>query len=384
MTYASTHPIGKHQITQRKKTKEIASTIERVRPLDTKNQGCQRNSKGQKAIRTDKPIANGFLNCSFLPKLKENKTLQARQRTVKMERDFYNSLSQLTEHYNIQPMPTVHFEFPYNITLAIYNIEEQLKTKVQDWEEIKLIQGCKQTYLTSEERYNTGATLYYIPIIPLYQLMKNPKRKPTALLLLSVCSYLHHIVDIPYYRQENSYLYWMYEIVAEWLMDDDENEHTATYISEIKQAEWIGEWMEKKIFNDNNLSRFAARLIHFKSKDKFDFDCFLLASKAFSLYEKYPNASIFRNAQSNIETEEEEQENILSMHKYISFCANDKGLLFQNLFDSVNNELQEYAEIQEPIIIKRFDGNDITVNSLCFEKQIFTLIEELIYLLNNI
>lgn len=381
MTYATTYPIGKHQNTRRKTTKTIAQTIERVCPLDAKNQGCQRNQKGQKTICTDKPIANGFLNCCFLLKLKENETVQARQKRGKTERDFYTSLSQLAEHYNIQPMPTQSFSYPYNMALSLSDIQEQLKNNIQDWEEIKLIQDSKQTYFTSEERYNTNATLYYIPIVPLYRMMK--MRKHTALLLLSVCSYLYHIVDIPYYRQKNSYLYWMYEMVAEWLIDDDENENTPTYVSEIKQAEWIGEWMEKKIYNPDNLSRFKERLNRFKSKDDFDKDCFRLASKAFALYEKHPNETIFRNAKPNSQIEENEQETILPMEKYISFCADDKGLLFQNLFDSVNNELQEYAEIQEPIIIKRFDGSDVSENTLSFEKSLFPLIEELISLLSN-
>lgn len=30
-----------------------------------------------------------------------------------------------------------------------------------------------------------------------------------------------------------------------------------------------------------------------------------------------------------------------------------------NIFDSVNNELQEHSFMEEPTIIKRFDGNNI-------------------------
>ena len=79
-----------------------------------------------------------------------------------MERDFYRSLSQLAEHYGIIPKPTQALGYPYNIALALKDIEEQLKLKVSDWEEIKLIQDSKKVFFTSEERYNTGATLYYI------------------------------------------------------------------------------------------------------------------------------------------------------------------------------------------------------------------------------
>ena len=62
MTYATTYPIGEHQNTRRKTAEAIAPTIERVRQLDAKNQRCKRNSKGQKAVSTDKSITNGFLS----------------------------------------------------------------------------------------------------------------------------------------------------------------------------------------------------------------------------------------------------------------------------------------------------------------------------------
>ena len=72
------------------------------------------------------------------------------------------------------------------------------------------------------------------------------------------------------------------------------------------------------------------------------------------------------------------------MDKYISFCADDKGILFQALFDSVNAEFQECTEIEEPFTQKRFDGVYISNDNLDFENCIFPLIERLVDLLNSI
>ena len=121
----------------------------------------------------------------------------------------------------------------------------------------------------------------------------------------------------------------------------------------------------------------------FKSKDKFDNDCFLLASKIFELYQNYPYVSIYRNAQIQRNFDQDEEFSSLSMDKYISFCAEEKGWLFQTLFENVNMEFQEYASTEEPTIIKKFDGSDLTNINLDYEKRIFRLIEELIDLLNN-
>ena len=393
MKYATKNNLGKSKNSRKTKAKTTAPTFGRVCRMDEAKQKCFRNSERPTEISSNKPTDNGFLKCTFLSKLKENdfqklvlneeNLVQIQRKKAKTEKDFYQSLSQLAEHYRLNPMTTRHFGCPYNIALALYDIQKQLKNKIRDWEEIRLIEEKGKTYFTSEERYNTGANLYYIPIVPLYRLSKNPKRKQVVQLLQSVCSYLYHIAKVPYYRKQDSYLFWMYEMVEEWLTCDDENEETPICLSEIRQAEQIGDFMEKKIYNQHNLTHFKTHLKNFKAKDIFDNDCFMLARKIFSLYQQYPSATIYQNLQSIIDTEDYESETIVSMDKYVSFCAEGKGLLFQTLFEAVNSDLQEYATMEEPIVIKKFDGRNITNNNLDFENRLFPLIEELIYILNN-
>ncbi len=175
----------------------------------------------------------------------------------------------------------------------------------------------------------------------------------------------------------------MYEMLKEWILYDEENEDTSSCISEIELAEWIGERMEQKIFNHNNLNRFKERLENFKIRDDIDHDCFMLSSRAFELYEQFPREKIYRNAQPTGEVDDEDMDNVVRMEKYLSFCADTKGWLFDNLFESVNNELQEYGQMEEPAILKRFDGGSISEKNLDFENRVFALMEDLIYILNN-
>ena len=70
------------------------------------------------------------------------------------------------------------------------------------------------------------------------------------------------------------------------------------------------------------------------------------------------------------------------MDKYISFCAETKGMLSDMLFETINAELNECSITEEPIIIKKFDGSKISENNLDFENRLFPLIEELIYILS--
>ncbi|WP_281638174.1 hypothetical protein [Flavobacterium marginilacus] len=383
MNYATQYPIGNYQHTRTKNTTAAAPTIKRVRPLDAESQICKRGSERQTEISADSNASNGFLKCTFLPKLKTVQSVQACTKTAKMKKDFYKSLSQLAQHYDIEPLQTKDYGYPYNMALAMWDAENKLKQINVNWDNLRLVQDSKKTFFTSEERYSTGTTLYYIPIVPLFQMLNDPKRKKTAQLLVSVCSYLYHIANIPYYRQENSYLYWMYEMMNDWVEQDDYTEETESCIAEIVKAEWIGERIEQKLFNRINLQVFEQRLNCFKSHDAFDLECQEVACNAFALYAQYPHESIFRNAPSPQEDpyNDENDSETVGMEKYISFIADTTGWLYERLADSINNEFNEYGAMEEPTIFKRFDGSNIKQTNLDFENRLFALLDELCTLL---
>ncbi|MFH6987922.1 hypothetical protein ACHRVW_09265 [Flavobacterium collinsii] len=383
MNYATQHYIGNYQVTPASKATTIAPTARRVHELDAKAKGCKPGAKRQMQISTNSNASNGILKCTFLPKLKETKTVQVCRESDKIQRDFYKSLCKLAQHYKIVPMPTNEFEYPYNITLALWDVEEKLKQNVLNWVDIRLIQDTKIVCLVTEERYHTGATLFYIPVASLYRMLRKSERKRNAHLLLSVFAYLYHVAGIPYYRDDESYLYWMYEMLNDWMLQDDYTEETEVYQSEIEQAQYIGDSIEKKIYNRANLTFFEQRINNFIAKDDFDKECLALAKEAFDLYTSYPNEKIYRNARPNGEASEEDMDSIIGMEKYVSFYADHKGWLNETLIDAVNNEMQEYGEMEEPIIEKQFDGRDIRGINLCFENRLFELLHKLCDILSD-
>ena len=375
MNYATQHHIGNYQHTRTETTTAIAPTVGRVRQLATKTKGRKPSAERQAEIRTNSNATNGILKCTFLPKLKTAPSVQACQKT---ERDFYKSLSKLAKHYRIEPMQTNSFKFPYKMALAMWDMENKVKRTNSNWDGFRLVKDSRKTYFISEERYNTGTTLYYIPVVPLFKMLKDPKRKKTAQLLLSVCSYLYHIAQIPYYRQEESYLYWLYEMMNDWVEQDEETEETESYKSELRNAEYIGDRIEQKLFNRTNLKVFKQRLNRFKSVDMFDKECWQVACNAFALCTEYPNATIFRNATLPEKDPYEDDENeIIGMEKYISFIADTRGWLYESLSDTINNEFNEYGAMEEPTISKRFDGSEIPTANLDFENRLFGLLNDL-------
>jgi hypothetical protein len=383
MNYATQQNIGNNPYTRTAKATEVAPTVGRVRTMDAKTKRRRPSTKRQTEIRTDSNATNGFLKCTFLPKLK---TAQSVQACKKSERDFYQSLSKLAEHYSIEPMPTQQdYGYPYNMVLAMWDMDTKMKRSLRNWDGFKLILDSKKTFLTSEERYDTGTTLFYIPIVPLFEMLHDKQRKHTAHLLTSVCSYLYHIARIPYYRQEDSYLYWLYETHKDWIDNDDETEETESYKNELRKAETIGDKIEQKLYNRINLTVFEQRLSRFKSRDTFDHECWKVACNAFALYTEYPTASIFRNEpmpEQDPYTDDCENE-VIGMEKYISFIADTKGWLYESVKDCINNEFNECGVLEEPTISKAFDGKKISVGNLDFENRMFELLDDLSYLLNN-
>ncbi|GGF27971.1 hypothetical protein [Flavobacterium limi] len=384
MKYAKDNYFGKSQTARGKKTKTASRTARRVYALDAETQRCGRGAEKQTKVSACGDATDGFLKVSFLPVLQQVKTVQANEESAKMQDDFYSSLERLAGHYGIMPMATRHLGFPYNTAVAFWDLQEKLKKSVSNFFELRVLQGAEQTYLTSEEKCNTGTTLYYIPIQPIYQMLKDPNHKKNAHLLLSVCAYLYHIAEIPYYREQGSYVYWLYEMHREWTEQDEDREENERYIGEFDRAEFIGDSIQQKIFSLMNLSFFEKRLNAFKCRDAFDKVCLDIARKAFALFADYPNENIFRNAPMNYADEDEETESErIGMEKYISFICDTKGWLYESLEESINSEFNEYGTMDEPTIVKCFDANELTGNSLDFESRLFALLDDMCALLYN-
>lgn len=378
---ATQHHIGNNRTSRRTTTTKIAPTVGRVRKVASKTKDCERNTERQAEIRTHSNASDNFLKCRFLPKQEVTTAIENSKTTAKMERDFYHSLSSLAKEYSIIPMQTKDFDFPYNIALSMWDMQNRMKQVNKDWDDFRLIQRDKKTALAKREQYFPGTVLYYIPVVPLFQMLRDKKYKRNAQLLLSVCSYLYHIADIPYYRQEDSYLYWLYEMHKDWAEDDEETENT--YTSELRKAEQVGDRMEEKLRNRVNLKLFEQRLSRFEAYTTFDHECWRISCNAFALYTEYPTASIFRNAPIyDYDTDNDDYDReVIGMKKYISFCADASGWLYENLKECINNEFNEYGALEEPTIYKAFGINESPNNNFDFEQGLFTVLDDLCGLL---
>ena len=377
---ATQHHIGKNKRSRRKRTTTITPTIGRVFTMASKTKDSERNTERQTKIRTHSNASNGFLKWRFLPKQEQMLTIQDGKEMEKTERDFYKPLSNFAKQYNVEPMPTQEFDFPYNIALGLWDIEKKIKQTNEDWKSFKLIRNDKNIHFVKEEKYGTGTSLYYIPIVPLFQMLHDKNCRKNAQLLLSVCSYLYQIADIPYYRQQRSYLYRIYEMHEDWMEQGDEaEEDLQKFRHQFKISKIIGDKIEKKLGNLKNLEVFEQRLNNFKPRNTFDQNCYKVAFDAFALYSEYPKTTLFRNKP----TPEQDPYNddygnkAIGMDMYISFVADTNSCLYRNIEESINAEFNEYGSMEEPTIYTPINGTAISKADFDFENRLFTLLEDL-------
>ena len=384
MDYATTH----HHRGSHARRKTAGSTPQKargIRGVHAAPQRCQRGTPGYLATCPGGTAADGFLRAVFPATLKENKTLRDCREQQRIAEGFRASFVQLTAHYGIALPLLEHFQYPETINEYLPLLQERLKGEVNDFYGLRFVQGGKTAFFVSEERYSTGQSLYYIPVIPLYKMLRDKAHKKAATLLLSVAAWLYCIVDVPYYRQEGSYLSYQYEMIGDWVEQDTDNAYAEDEMRDIRAATTLGDVMEQKLRHPANLDRFAKRLACSRAKDTLDSECFAVATAAYGLFVEYQNESLFRNEPQRQQEEDEDgyfDNETITMDKYVSFSADTKGWLFDTLADTVNNEFNECGEVEEPSLLKHFDGSPVT-GSFDFERRVFELMDRLCDILYN-
>lgn len=374
MNYANT--VSRNgKATKKRKPSSTAQTVGAVRTVDEKTKGCRGNPKGQTEVCTACDVANAFLGMRFPPRLQETETIQDCDR-LKMDRDFKKSLSLIAKKFNLSLQDCGNIPFPYNIAESMADLKKQLKKAETDWKEVRLIHHNNSTYFAKEDRYDTGMTLYYIPVIPLYNILHNSETAQASQLLLSVYAYIYQVLGVPYYRTDDCYLYSMYETLENWIYDDGAEED---FIQEIDDAKAIGDFMLKLISDPKNLLGYKNRIKSFVAKTDFDKQCHSVAKSFFGLLTKYPKVRIDRKFYPlRFREEIEDIERPIALDNYVSFCASIQGCLFESLCQSVNDDLQEYCEIDEPTRFIPYDNRRIKENNFDFESKVFNAIDNLI------
>ena len=384
MDYAIKHKRAASAAHKQKAT--TAAPKRRTIPAEPQpKEGCSRSAAGQAAIRPAGAAAYGFLKVRFLPHLAGQPLTGSPQD----EDAFYRFFALLCAHYGITPMETRSLGYPYSKAVALWEAKAMLRKRQEDVQIVESRDAAGSLVLQARETYNTGNTLYYIPVVPLHRLLQDRRTKRAAQLLLCTCAYLYHVAGIPYYTDDSSYLCWQYDMIREWVENDPtdwEQESYNSNRSQMNTAEHIGKVMQRRLWNPSLLNRFAELVGQFEPLDTFGCSSLSIAEKALRLWRDHPQGHVYRHADTEVlrGDDDDYDEDCITMDKYIGFCAETEGWLYHTLSECVNNEFNECHDIQEPVLTRIFDGRAQDADSLDFECRLFSLMDDLCYLLNTI
>ncbi|MFA6151988.1 MAG: hypothetical protein WC716_11750 [Chitinophagaceae bacterium] len=335
-----------------------------------------------KSKRTTEPFSapavasHDFLKHSFLPKWEEAKEPIKTGRET--ETEFYASLSVMAEKHGLTLMDVSGRPYPYNLLLSHWDAQRKLQKHNKDAELLLSQNENGKVVLCNNEAYMTGSTLYYIPVEPLFMLIRNRAKKKSAELLLSVCSYLCRIAGVPYFR-ENTYLGWQYEMIGEWVIEgamDFENEKDyRMQVSAIKKANYIGDVMGRRLYSSYHLQQLENRIHSFQADDHFDKECLRLAKLTLSLTKDYPNNNIFSHL-----TEPDNCDEVVMADQYISFVCEIQGNLFEEIKQMVNEDFGNKGDMQQPLSYCYYDDS-CNMDTVSYEQKLFPMMEDLITLL---
>ncbi|TRW21980.1 hypothetical protein FMM05_19535 [Flavobacterium zepuense] len=357
---------------------ETLSANRHIRKRPEQAARCAGSTAQQGGGCPDPLTADGFLRHQFLP-LYEASAKTPDQ--AHAEHQFFSCLSTLAKSKGFVPQDFKDKAYPYNILLAYDDAQRQLRNSGQDAVLSITQDGTGKLQLEVNNSYAIGRTLHYVPVLPLYRLMQDSSQRQTAELLLSVFAYLYHVARLPFYTEEDSYLFGYYECLKEWYEEGDEQENSLT--GETTAALKNGEAVLEQVFDLRHLDSFSARVASFETGGYLNWSCLNVAKKALALFQEYPDQNIFRNMVCDIP--EGEDEPIVEAYQYISFISDTSGSLFEQVNLMLNDAFNECCEMEQPALIEVFDTEGIPEGKgLDFEYRLFALLNDLCTLLNEL
>jgi hypothetical protein len=357
---------------------EASTAIRRIGRQVKPSARCKRGTAQSVAERTRRPHRNGFLKHRFLPFWQYSGN---RERT---EREFQNSLSNLCKHYDLQQPETVYGSFPQNIYQTQQAINEKIKAIDNKLSCIIAKDDNHIATLATVRRFDTGMTLYYIPVRPLWNWVQCSQSQPIAELLICVFAYLEQVVKVPFYTEQDSYLASQYETLEQWVNDDIEDDETYRDIQrdELYTMQNAGLKIYAQIIKPQRLTDFEQVVKSFQCSENWQNDWHEVATKFFELYNAYPERSVFDHIHPDLLNTQGDDR--IHADWYISFYWSGNDCFQDCLFDMIDNHFQEIAFMDEPAHVTLFDEAPvITAPDFDFETRLFELINELSRLLSN-
>jgi hypothetical protein len=372
---------------------EQLCTIRRVRRQAKSFTRCCTSKAKPIAKRTNGNDRNGFLTHTFQP------FWACYVNKERAEKEFFCSLSNICQYYDLQVPDVSNETYPQNIYHAWQVTAERIQHIDKKMDCIILRDKQHVASIATVRQFSTDMTLYYIPARPLWNLVQSAKMQSLADVVISLFAYLHQVVKIEWFSESDTYLGGQYNYVEEMIHEDEydyeineddsinpiKDEDKAfreLQLGELYTLKNAGQHLYRKISNSDTLNRMEETVMNYSHDEQRDNDWAILAIEFVQLYREYPERSFFDNIHPELFYPEIEER--VHPDQYISFYWSGRDCLNDTVFDIINCELQEKGVTDEPITLEVFDTLEKKgTDNFGFETRLLALIDRLIELLNK-
>ncbi|WP_158994916.1 hypothetical protein [Mucilaginibacter sp. L196] len=298
-------------------------------------------------------------------------------------------MKRLSAYYDIQAINVNNYPYPYNVVLSDWDISRKMRRKGR-YRELKLEEtdDLKIT-LSVKETINTGSDLYYIPLASLYKCLQD-ENNTCAKLLLGVCVYLYRKAGVCHYRDSESYICYLYDIMDNWIEDDRESMDDADYKEQranLDEMFAIGDKLEVILGKEEHLLQLQTIIKTAEAKNQFEKACVKLAKETLAIWMEFPYANLYQHITQNEEDDEDDYygDGKIQVTDYISFIGETSGNVYETMINMTNDDFNERSGVQDfeaTVVFDKAKGK--YKDELAYEGKVIAIIDELCNLLNEL
>lgn len=331
------------------------------------------------------PVTPAFLTYRFLPLATDHPVLSRHRR---VQHEFFRSVDNLTRLYQLVVPEVADLPYPLNIHAAFVQLKQQLE-RARPALSLAIVQtnGGIITLATAKV-VDVQGCLYYLPLRPIFRMLRRKKARQVAPILLGIAAYVRQKMGIPSFSDWGSYMANVHGILEQWVDDMDgerDEKEAAEYYREFRRAERLGYYTQRKLRQPARLTKLPFYLQTFEPVGEWQGRLKQLASDVLHLHHDYPDRCLFEEIPTGFLNEEAREEDRITKDQYLSFVYDHYSWLGQEVNDYVETSLQECAIVDAPVTMQYFhepqckEAHDPTCEVTCLR-----LLNEFAYLLNNI
>ncbi|MDQ0107485.1 hypothetical protein J2T02_002604 [Chitinophaga terrae (ex Kim and Jung 2007)] len=302
-----------------------------------------------------------------------------------IERAFYASVGHFETLYGVQFHDRSRRAFPDNVLEDFEKISGWFSAHHPGRQVITGWSGKGYPCLTTYNAFDTGGYLYYIPIKPLYERLKDKQRPAVKNILLSIFAYLYKVANISMYSDHRSSFYNTFFSYTCMTVEDEYDfgeEEKAEFLQHYHYQLDAGEKLRAILGNPCHLRSFRRRLDALQKVDYAPKTLVQIAQTIYDMYEAYLDRSILKEPMTTTTPfcYDEQAHETVWMEDYLAFVWDlEDKIVFEHVMSVIQWHLEEKVHVEAPVAFQVFDRPQKQIaHDLSFAAATFNIVERLI------